>query len=154
MASVDRRLAKEFKDIHTVIEQGTTKIIKVDKTDLRNWIVFLKGPDDSPFQDGIFKLTITFPSDYPFKAPKVYFVTPMYHPNIDTQGSICLDILKDAWSPALSSHQVMLSICSLLNEPNPKDPLRGEVASLYNSDREEYNKKVKEYVKKYSEKMS
>jgi ubiquitin-conjugating enzyme E2 D/E len=60
------------------------------------------GPDDSPYSGGVFFLNINFPTDYPFKPPKVNFVTRIYHPNINQNGAICLDILKDQWSPALT----------------------------------------------------
>ena len=60
------------------------------------------GPPDSPYSGGVFFLNITFPTDYPFKPPKVQFITKIYHPNINANGSICLDILRDQWSPALT----------------------------------------------------
>lgn len=60
------------------------------------------GPPDSPYQGGVFFLTIHFPTDYPFKPPKVAFTTRIYHPNINSNGSICLDILRSQWSPALT----------------------------------------------------
>ena len=104
------------------------------------------GPPDSPYQGGVFFLTIHFPTDYPFKPPKVAFTTKIYHPNINTNGSICLDILRSViilssslkslgeilyrsqWSPALTISKVLLSICSLLCDPNPDDPLVPEIA--------------------------
>lgn len=60
------------------------------------------GPGDSPYSGGVFFLAIHFPTDYPFKPPKVNFTTRIYHPNINSNGSICLDILRDQWSPALT----------------------------------------------------
>lgn len=89
------------------------------------------GPGDSPFSGGVFFLNITFPTDYPFKPPKVSFLTKIYHPNINSNGSICLDILRDQWSPALTISKVLLSICSMLTDPNPDDPLVPEVAHIY-----------------------
>ena len=81
------------------------------------------GPTDSPFEGGVFFLNIHFPTDYPFKPPKFAFTTRIYHPNINSNGAICLDILRSQWSPALTVAKVLLSICSLLCDPNPDDPL-------------------------------
>merc|ERR1739845_235424 len=74
---------------------------------------------------------IEFPTNYPFKPPKVSFVTPIYHCNVNANGAICLDILKDKWSPALTISKVLLSISALLTDPNPLDPLQGEIAKVY-----------------------
>uniref|UniRef100_A0AC34PUE1 UBC core domain-containing protein n=1 Tax=Panagrolaimus sp. JU765 TaxID=591449 RepID=A0AC34PUE1_9BILA len=91
--------------------------------DLFHWQATIMGPPESPYQGGVFFLTIHFPTDYPFKPPKVAFTTRIYHPNINSNGSICLDILRSQWSPALTISKVLLSICSLLCDPNPDDPL-------------------------------
>ena len=91
--------------------------------DLFKWNATILGPEDSPYQGGIFSLNINFPADYPFKPPKINFETKIYHCNINSNGAICLDILKDNWSPALTIPKVLLSISSLLTDPNPDDPL-------------------------------
>ena len=67
-----------------------------------HWQATIMGPGDSPYSGGVFFLAIHFPTDYPFKPPKVNFTTRIYHPNINSNGSICLDILRDQWSPALT----------------------------------------------------
>ncbi|EFN71567.1 Ubiquitin-conjugating enzyme E2-17 kDa [Camponotus floridanus] len=105
---------------------------------------------DSPYQGGVFFLTIHFPTDYPFKPPKVAFTTRIYHPNINSNGSICLDILRSQWSPALTISKVLLSICSLLCDPNPDDPLVPEIARIYKTDREKYNELAREWTRKYA----
>ncbi|KAJ3244865.1 Ubiquitin-conjugating enzyme E2 4 [Chytriomyces hyalinus] len=105
---------------------------------------------DSPYSGGVFFLTIQFPTDYPFKPPKINFTTRIYHPNINSNGSICLDILKDQWSPALTISKVLLSICSMLTDPNPDDPLVPEIAHLYKTDRAKYEASAKEWTRKYA----
>jgi ubiquitin-conjugating enzyme E2 D len=114
--------------------------------DIFKWEAVILGPSESPYEGGVFNLRIEFPTDYPFKAPKIKFITPIYHCNINEQGGICLDILKEQWSPALTISKVLLSICSLMDDPNPDDPLRPELADLYKEDRELYDKRARFYT--------
>ena len=109
------------------------------------------GPDDSPYSGGVFFLDIHFPADYPFKPPKVSFTTRIYHCNINSNGGICLDILKDQWSPALTVSKVLLSVCSLLTDPNPQDPLVGSIAQQLLTDREAHDKTAAEWTRRYAQ---
>ena len=118
--------------------------------DMFHWQATIMGPSDSPYQGGIFSLDIRFPTDYPFKPPKCIFTTKIYHPNINSNGSICLDILKDQWSPALTIGKVLLSISSLLTDPNPDDPLVPEIANIYKNNRAQYDYNAREWTKKYA----
>ncbi|KAL9111539.1 MAG: hypothetical protein Q9227_004027 [Pyrenula ochraceoflavens] len=118
--------------------------------DLFHWQATIMGPGDSPFQGGVFFLAIHFPTDYPFKPPKVNFTTRIYHPNINSNGSICLDILRDQWSPALTISKVLLSICSMLTDPNPDDPLVPEIAHVYKTDRARYEATAREWTRKFA----
>ena len=115
-----------------------------------NWQATIMGPPDSAYQGGVFFLNINFPSDYPFKPPKVHFTTKIYHCNVNSNGAICLDILKDQWSPALTISKVLLSISSLLTDPNPNDPLVPEIAQVYLKDRAKHDATAREWVQKYA----
>merc|ERR1712084_97014 len=97
------------------------------------------GPADSAYAGGVFFLNIVFPADYPFKPPKCHFTTKIYHCNVNANGAICLDILKDQWSPALTISKVLLSISSLLCDANPSDPLVPEIAQVYLKDRAKHD---------------
>merc|ERR1712028_94654 len=118
--------------------------------DLFHWQATIMGPPESPFTGGVFFLNVHFPTDYPFKPPKINFTTRLYHPNINSNGSICLDILKDQWSPALTISKVLLSICSLLNDPNPDDPLVPEIAQVFKDTPALYAKTAREWTGKYA----
>jgi ubiquitin-conjugating enzyme E2 D/E len=118
--------------------------------DMFHWQATIMGPDDSPYSGGVFFLDIHFPADYPFKPPKVHFTTRIYHCNINSNGGICLDILKDQWSPALTISKVLLSICSLLTDPNPDDPLVPDIAQLLKTDKQRHDSTAREWTSKYA----
>lgn len=118
--------------------------------DLYHWQATIMGPEDSPYQNGVYMLNIHFPADYPFKPPKVNFTTKIYHCNINSSGSICLDILKDQWSPALTISKVLLSICSLLTDCNPDDPLVTDIAQLYRKNRVKHDLIAAEWNRLYA----
>lgn len=142
------RIKKELEDL------STDPLINVTAgpvgDDLFHWTATISGPVNTPYHGGLFFLDIQFPADYPFKPPKVKFITRIYHCNINSGGGICLDILKDQWSPALTISKVLLSICSLLDEPNPDDPLVPEAADFYQNDREKYNRTATLWVIQYA----
>lgn len=119
-------------------------------SDMFRWEGMIIGPSDSPYQGGVFHLTIQFPAEYPFKPPHVRFTTKIYHPNINPTGLICLDILKDMWSPALTISKVLLCITSLLTDPNPKDPFVPEIAQLYLRDRTAFEETAREWTLRYA----
>ena len=109
--TAERRLKKEFnefiKDPPFNCSGGPITID--DKIDYYEWDATITGPIASPYENGIFNLNISFPPNYPFKPPSVVFTTPIYHCNINERGGICLDLLKNNWSPALSVSKLLLS---------------------------------------------
>ncbi|KAF8754676.1 hypothetical protein RHS01_05970 [Rhizoctonia solani] len=113
---------------------------------LRYFDVTIAGPGGSPFEGGAFKLELFLPEEYPMSPPKVRFLTKIYHPNIDKLGRICLDILKDKWSPALQIRTVLLSIQALLSAPNPDDPLATDVAKHYKENESDAIRVSKEWT--------
>lgn len=117
----------------------------------RLFSVVITGPEESPYASGHFKLELFLPEDYPMAPPKVRFLTRIYHPNIDRLGRICLDILKDKWSPALQIRTVLLSIQALLSAPNPDDPLNNEAAELWKTQENEAMNRAREWTKSHAQ---
>ncbi|ODQ78697.1 hypothetical protein BABINDRAFT_176919 [Babjeviella inositovora NRRL Y-12698] len=131
MSSLPKRIIKETERLVSDPVPGISAIPHDDN--LRYFDVAIQGPSGSPYEDGTFKLELYLPDDYPMCAPKVRFLTKIYHPNIDKLGRICLDVLKNNWSPALQIRTILLSIQALLGAPNPDDPLANEVAEEWKS---------------------
>ena len=119
MSSASKRIQKELAEISLDPPCNCSAGPKGDN--IFEWVSTILGPSGSPYAGGVFFLDIHFPADYPFKPPKVAFKTRIYHCNINSNGQICLDILKDQWSPALTVSKVLLSVCSLLTDPNPRE---------------------------------
>ncbi|CAJ2674571.1 unnamed protein product, partial [Trifolium pratense] len=147
-AMASKRILKELKDLQK--DPPTSCSAGPVAEDMFHWQATIMGPPDSPYSGGVFLVTIHFPPDYPFKPPKVAFRTKVFHPNINSNGSICLDILKEQWSPALTISKVLLSICSLLTDPNPDDPLVPEIAHMYKTDKNKYESTARSWTQKYA----
>ncbi|CAF1397763.1 unnamed protein product [Adineta steineri] len=114
--------------------------------DMIHWIGWIEGADETPYTGGKFHLTMDFPTDFPFKPPRVKFLTLIYHPNISTEGVICLDILHSQWSAALSVRTLLISLSSLLNDPNPDHGLNKDALQLYRTDKEKYKEIAKQWT--------
>ncbi len=137
-----KRLLHDFKKMQK--DQPSGVCATPNEDNIMSWQAVIFGPDDTPWEGGVFKLTLEFTEDYPNKPPKVAFTTKIFHPNVYANGSICLDILQSQWSPIYDISAILTSIQSLLNDPNPNSPANGEAAKLFQENRREYNKKVKE----------
>ena len=140
------RIEKEIREM----KKNEPYYAEPDENDTSQWNGYVLGPEDTVYEGGKFLLTIVLPSDYPFSAPTVQFKTPVYHPNISESGAVCIDILKDQWSPALTLHAVLVSITSLLSDPNPDDPLVTTIAHQYIHNRKEFYKSARENTQKYA----
>ena len=109
------------------------------------------GPESSPYEGGVFDLDIIVPEGYPFQPIKVKFITKVYHPNVSSaSGAICLDILKDQWSPVLTLKSTLLSVRSLLCSPEPRDPQDAEVAKHFLSDRDGFDHTARYWTQIYA----
>eukprot|EP01156_Anaeramoeba_ignava_P003276 Anaeramoba_ignava/a221637_319.p1 GENE.a221637_319~~a221637_319.p1 ORF type:complete len:154 (+),score=45.47 a221637_319:55-462(+) len=118
--------------------------------DLLKWKATIQGPKDTPYEGGKFQLIMEFPNEYPFKAPKVKFTTKIYHPNVNSSGDICLDILRDEWAPSLTADYVLFTIVSLMQEPNPDTPLDADIAQIFKENRKKFDTTAKQWTKKYA----
>lgn len=112
------------------------------------------GPKDTPYENGVWRLHVELPDNYPYKSPSIGFVNKIFHPNIDiASGSICLDVINSTWSPLYDLINIVeWMIPGLLKEPNGSDPLNNEAATLQLRDKKLYEEKIKEYIDKYATK--
>ncbi|XP_066106552.1 uncharacterized protein [Saccopteryx bilineata] len=114
------------------------------------WQAIIIGPSGSPYEGGIFTLKMVFPCNYPFKPPKIQFATKIYHPNIDRQGTICMNLLSLDWSPIVTVSKLLQAICSMLSEPVMEDMLVPEITKIYLKDRAKYELLARAYTEKYA----
>lgn len=117
-----------------------------DQDNIFEWDAVIYGPPDTVWEGGIFILKIFFNDDYPNKPPKVVFKTKMFHPNIYDNGNICLDVLDNKWNPMYDTCAILISIRSLLSDPNTSSPANVPASKLFNEDMKSYNQKVREIV--------
>ena len=139
-----RRLIQDFRKLQNDPPSGITAAPETDN--IMQWNAVIFGPDGTPWEDGVFKLTLKFTPDYPQKPPEVRFVTPTFHPNVYKSGAICLDILQDKWSSAYDISSLLISIQSLLTDPNPASPANAEAAGLFRENQPEYIRRVRQCV--------
>mmetsp|Transcript_1534 Transcript_1534/g.2490 ORF Transcript_1534/g.2490 Transcript_1534/m.2490 type:complete len:200 (-) Transcript_1534:1371-1970(-) len=155
MSAAETRLTKELAEVCK--DDGTSGVTAVvsesskSKGSNRNLTGKIKGPDGTPYEGGVFEIDITIPKQYPFEPPKMKFNTKIWHPNISSQtGAICLDILKDQWSPALTIKTALLSLQALLCSPEPGDPQDAEVAKMYKEDISSFDRTAKFWTEMYA----
>ncbi|CAO1618502.1 unnamed protein product [Parajaminaea phylloscopi] len=148
MAS-SKRITKELAELTK--EPLPCIEVSVSDTNVYQWSAVIQGPPDSPYQGGRFRLAMDFPVEYPFKGPRVRFLTKVFHPNVDDDGNLCVGLLKsDQWKPSTKASTILQSIQSLLAEPNPDDALVASIAEMYTKDRPQFDATAKEWVQKYA----
>lgn len=123
------RLQKELMILMMSSEKGISAF--PDGENIFKWIGTISGPEETVYSGHKYRLQLEFPNSYPYSAPIVKFLTPCFHPNVDLSGSICLDILKDKWSALYDVRTILLSIQSLLGEPNNDSPLNAQASILW-----------------------
>ncbi|KAL5258024.1 hypothetical protein ACHWQZ_G012840 [Mnemiopsis leidyi] len=144
-----RRLNKELQDIK---KQGLEFIadIAAKEDNILQWKLIIR-PLMPPFNNGAFKIELSFPTEYPFKPPILTFQTPIYHPNVDEKGQVCLPIINAAnWKPATKTEQVLQALVALIHEPEPEHPLRSELAKEYLEERSKFMKNATEHTTKHA----
>lgn len=148
MAALTRRIQKETERLNMDPVPGISAA--PDPNNSRYFHIQVAGPGTTPYEGGLFQLELYLPDDYPMCPPKVRFLTKIYHPNVDRLGRICLDILKDKWSPALQIRSVLLSIQALMSAPNPDDPLDPAIARHWKEDESGANRTAREWCLTYA----
>jgi len=143
------RIKKEIEDLKNDKTSGISVIL--DQYNPNHLVGTLRGPDDTPYAGGIFQVDVVIPPDYPFNPPKMKFITKMWHPNVSSvTGAICLDILKDQWSPALTIKTAMLSLQALMCSPEPNDPQDAVVATMFKERPAEFLSTAKYWTTSYA----
>lgn len=147
-------LKRKEKDIQKLLLSKHKVILPEESSSSKScsFIIYFNGPTDSPYEKGVWKILITLQEDYPFKSPSIGFINKIFHPNIDEKsGSVCLDVINQTWSPMYELCNIVeVFLPQLLLYPNPSDPLNSYAGELYSRNIEEFNEKVKEYVRKYA----
>ncbi len=145
-----RKLQKELAAFQQSADT-TVSAQPASDANLFKWKASIVGPAGSPYAGGRFFLDVDVPADYPFAPPKVTFATKVYHPNVNDNGGICLDVLKpEHWAPAMTINQVLLAVQALLATPTADSPIVPEAAELLKSDRAAFDRKAAEWTQKYA----
>ncbi len=163
MMNPSERISKEFKDINRnpIANCGVT-VGLFDENNIRNWRVSLLGPKDTSYKGGLFFLSISFPNDYPTKAPEVCFITPIYHVNVNPKapafagaeslGHVCISTLN-WWKPEYTMREVLTNIFALFYLGNPDSPYGLDRADEFRNNRALYEEKIKKFTKIYANPM-
>jgi len=155
-----KRLAQEFRDL---TNNGADCLVAgpIHPDSMFTWEAVIEGPEGTPYEGGCFSAKITFPQDYPLSPPVMTFTSAMWHPNVYTNGEVCCSILhspndptyssyelaSEQWSPVQSVEKILLSVISMLAEPNDQSPANVDAAKQWRQDREGFNRRVDDCVR-------
>ncbi|XP_037655571.1 ubiquitin-conjugating enzyme E2 N-like [Choloepus didactylus] len=148
MTGLPLRIIKKTQ--HLLVEPVPSIKAEPDESNEHYFHVVNAGPQDNPFEGGTFELKLFLPEEYPMAASKVCFMTKIYHPSINKLGRICLDILKDKWSPALQIGTALLLIQVLLSAPNSDDPLENDVEEQWKTNEAQAIETARAYSRLYA----
>ncbi|GAA5887096.1 hypothetical protein JCM6882_009445 [Rhodosporidiobolus microsporus] len=145
-ASVAKRLQSELMSLMMSPPAAGITAFPESDSDLTRWVGRMSGPEATPYEGHTYAISLKFPPEYPYKAPTIRFESTCFHPNVSLQGDICLDILQNKWSPALSVSTILVSLQSLLGEPNNASPLNVEAADLWD-DKEAFKRELAKHYR-------
>ena len=154
-------LKKQLKDLNKNSDLPFN-VGLIDENDFYKWSVLFTGPEDTIYEGGFFKAILSFPIDFPQNPPEMRFITEMFHPNIYKDGKVCISILhshgvdvfnsqekaEERWRPSLGVEQILLSVISMLNDPNCDSPANVDAAVMFRNNRKDYEKKVRQLALK------
>jgi ubiquitin-conjugating enzyme E2 B len=144
--TAQRRLMQDYRMFQKNVAEGTSSGIIASPVDNNffHWHAVIAGPCDTPWEGGLFKLDLVFGDEYPFAPPTVRFRTKnVFHPNVYVDGNICMDTLKSSWQSSLNVESLLISIQSLLCDPNPNSAANGAAARLLTENRSAYDEKIR-----------
>ncbi|GAW26804.1 putative ubiquitin-conjugating enzyme [Rosellinia necatrix] len=160
MSQAHRRLLGEYKALSTNPPEGITAG-PIDEEDMFLWEALIQGPEGTPFEGGIFPAELRFTKEYPLAPPKMTFLGEIFHPNVYSNGVVCISILHPAgddpnqyehaserWSPVQSVEKILISVMSMLAEPNDESPANVEAAKMWRENRSQYEQRVRDGVRR------
>ncbi|CAK8673918.1 ubiquitin-conjugating enzyme E2 G2-like [Clavelina lepadiformis] len=159
VGSALKRLMAEYKQLSLNPPEGIVAG-PVNEENFFEWEALILGPEGTPFESGVFRTSLHFPTDYPMSPPKMKFISDIFHPNIYPDGRVCISILHspgddpmgyetsaERWSPVQSIEKILLSVMSMLAEPNPESGANVDASKMWRDDREQFNKRAEVLVR-------
>jgi ubiquitin-conjugating enzyme E2 G2 len=153
-----KRLTREYRELTVNPPEGIVAG-PVSEDNFFLWEALIMGPDGTPYEGGVFTAVLQFPFDYPLNPPKMVFKDRLWHPNVYPNGEVCISILhppgddpthyelsSERWSPVQSVEKILISVVSMLAEPNIESPANVDAAKMWRDDRKQFNEKVKQQV--------